>query len=117
MRGNEAGFVMNGTPNNYSIGDTESGNTQGYQQMSINPRGSANPTFALFHVHPDKSGPYPSTSENNALGRKDRGDTLVSDQKQIPFYVLSSRGLTMYDPKTKKSTMLRKNLDWTKPCK
>jgi hypothetical protein len=120
--GNEAGFVLNGTPSNYKIVDTKSGNTQGYQQMTINLPGSADPTFALFHVHPNNSGPYPSTPGNNMLGNKE-GDTGVADRVNIPYYVISSRGLTMYDPKmkndpkTKGMTMLRQNLEWTRPCK
>jgi hypothetical protein len=122
--GTEAGFVLNGTPSKYQIVDTKSGNTQGYQQLTVtrNFPGIANPTFALFHVHPSNSGPYPSTPGNNKLGN-DKGDTGVADQYGIPFYVISSRGLTMYDPKmkndpkTKGMTMLRQNLDWTKPCK
>lgn len=55
LKGNEAGFVTNGSLSNYSIVDTKSGNTQGYQKMSINlPGNPAGATFALFHVHPNK---------------------------------------------------------------
>ena len=121
-QGTEAGFVLNGTPSNYQIVDTKSGNTQGYEKMTVNLAGSANPTFALFHVHPNNSGSYPSTPGNNKLGNK-QGDTGVADRLNIPFYVMSNRGLAMYDPKmkndpkTKGMTMLRQNLDWTKACK
>jgi hypothetical protein len=121
--GTEAGFVVNGTPGSYSIVDTKSDNTQGYQQMTItrNLPEVANPTFALFHVHPSNSGHWPSTPDNNKLGNKE-GDTGVADRFNVPFYVISSSGLALYDPRTKNEankglTMVRKNLDWTKPCK
>ena len=80
--------------------------------ITRNLTGVANPTFAVFHVHPNNSGPYPSTPDNNKLGNK-KGDTGVADDYGIPFLVISSRGLAMYDPKmkddpkTKGMTMLR----------
>jgi hypothetical protein len=121
--GTEAGFVLNGTPSAYTIVDTKSGNTQGYEKMTVNlPGNPAGATFALFHVHPSNSGPYPSTPGNNKLGN-DKGDTGVADQYGITFYVISRGGLAVYDPamkndpKTKGMTMLRQNLDWTKQCK
>jgi RHS repeat-associated protein len=52
--GNEAGFVLNGTPSNYKIVDTKSGNTKDYQSFSINNSGP-DQTFLLFHVHPNRS--------------------------------------------------------------
>jgi RHS repeat-associated protein len=118
-KGTEAGFVTNGSPSNYSIVDTKSGNFQGYQKMSINlPGNPAGATFALFHVHSNDAGPNPSTPKNNRLGNN-LGDTGVADKYNIPFYVISSRGLTVYDPAKKNDpnkgiTTLRQNLDWTK---
>jgi hypothetical protein len=121
--GNEAGFVVNGTPSNYTIVDTKSGNTQGYEKTTISlPSNPSGATLALFHVHPNNSGPYPSTPNNNRLNNG-KGDTGVADQYGIPFYIISNRGLALYDPtmkndpKTKGVTMLRQNLDWTKACK
>lgn len=115
--GNEAGFVLNGTPSNYSIVDTKSGYTQNTQKMKIFPD-----TFLLFHVHPNSSTRNPSTPKNNALGRKDAGDTFVSDTYQakgqtILFLVGHRTGLTMYDPRTGAFKDLRENLDWTEKCK
>jgi len=118
-KGTEAGFVLNGSLSNYTIVDAKSGNTQRYEKMSINlPGNPAGATFAVFHVHPNNGGGYPSTPDNNALGNK-QGDTGVADQYKIPFYVISSRGLSVYDPAKKNDpnkgmTMLRQNLDWTK---
>ncbi len=117
--GTEARFVLNGTASNYTIVDTKSGNTQGYEQMTVNlPGNPGGATFALFHVHPNNSSPWPSTPGNNKLGNN-KGDTGEADRINVPFYVISSRGLSVYDPamknsKTKGMTMLRQNLDWTK---
>lgn len=117
--GNEAGFVLNGTPNNYTILDTKSGYTKNEQQMTI-----YGDTFLLFHVHPNSSTRNPSTPENNARGDKKYGDTTVSDRYQgqqpprtILFLVGHRTGLTMYDPRTKQLRNLRENLDWTNRCR
>jgi hypothetical protein len=72
-------------------------------------------TFAVFHVHPNSTTRNPSTPGNNYLGTG-RGDTGIADDFNIRFYVMHAAGLTMYDPATKKTTVLRNNLDWTKPC-
>lgn len=116
-RGTEAGFVLNGTPSNYSIVDTKSANTLASQKMTV-----YGDTFLVFHVHPNSSTRNPSTPENNSSGDRNAGDTLVSDRFQqrgrtIPFLVGHKAGLTMYDPRTKQVTVLRANLDWTRPCK
>ncbi|MFN7949555.1 MAG: hypothetical protein U0Z53_29630 [Blastocatellia bacterium] len=119
MSGNEAGFVLNGSPSNYTIVDTKSGYTKNEQKMTV-----YDDTFLLFHVHPNSSTRNPSTPENNARGDRNSGDTTISDRFQsqqpprtILFLVGHRTGLTMYDPRTKKNTDLRENLDWTKPCK
>jgi hypothetical protein len=118
MSGNEAGFVLNGSPSNYNIMDTKSGNTRNEQKMTVYGN-----TFLLFHVHPNSSTRNPSTPENNARGDKNFGDTLISDRFQnqqpprtILFMVGHKTGLTLYDPRTKQVTVLRNNLDWMKPC-
>lgn len=115
--GNEAGFVLNGTPSNYTIVDTRSANTRNEQRMTIYGN-----TFLLFHVHPNSSTRNPSTPENNARGDRNFGDTLISDRfyqrgRHIPFLVGHRYGLTMYDPRTRQVTVLRENLDWTRPCR
>lgn len=61
------------------------------------PHPPPNQTFASFHVHPNLSSPYPSTPQNNYLNNG-IGDTGISDKYMIPSYVISSRGLAMYDP-------------------
>jgi hypothetical protein len=124
--GNEAGFVLNGSPSKYTIVDTVSSNTKNTQTMKI-----YSDTFLLFHVHPNSSTRNPSTPENNALGNPNGGDTAVSvryfnqtPSTVIQFLVGHRSGLTLFDPRTHNinlkgtpPTVLRENLDWTKPCK
>lgn len=113
LSGNEAGFVLNGTPSRYQIIDTRSGNTKGYQEFSITV-GGPNATFLLFHVHPNDGSRYPSTPENNGIGNK-LGDTGVADNYQIPYLIGHRTGLTLYDPKTRIPLPIRENLDWLDP--
>lgn len=113
--GNEAGFVLNGTPSKYKIVETKSGNTKDYQSFTINTSGP-DQTFLLFHVHPNRSTRNPSTPGNNALGNK-TGDTGVADAYNLLFLVGHRTGLTLYDPKVGKPVDLRDNLDWLKACK
>ena len=124
---NEAGFVLNGTPSNYSIVDTKSGNTPNEQKMTITPTvtGGSPSTFLLFHVHPNSDTRNPSTPKNNSRGDPNFGDTLISDKyyqrgQTISFLVGHRSGLTLYDPSkppNQRLTNLRENLDWTKACK
>jgi hypothetical protein len=73
-------------------------------------------TVAEFHVHPNNSGPAPSTPENNSLNSTEHGDTLVADQNMIDIYTFSTQGLYVYRWQTKKTFLLRERLDWTLPC-
>jgi len=66
-------------------------------------------------VHPNTGSWQPSTPGNNAEGNK-YGDTGYADLYNYQIYVMSRAGLGMYDPATKQSSLLRPNLDWTKPC-
>ena len=61
--------------------------------------------IALVHTHPNSSIPQPSP-----------GDINNSNASNLPFYVLSSRGLWLYQPHAKSSTMLRPGTSWQKPC-
>jgi len=103
--GVEAGFNLNGTPSNYKIGSSYTNQT-GKMTISFNIGGSS-PTFANFHIHPGQStSGLPSTPGNNYEGNKE-GDTGMVDRiyhdygQAVPIYVMSWKGLSMYDPKTK----------------
>jgi len=109
--GVEAGFNLNGTPDNYKI-DSAYTNEIGKMSMKINLGGSW-PTFANFHIHPGLgSSGEPSTPDNNYEGNG-KGDTGMADdvyrglyKQAIQIYVMSWKGLSMYDPETKTTTKL-----------
>lgn len=110
--GVEAGFRLDGTPRKYKIVPNSITNQQNKQTLTI----IQGLTFAIFHVHPNKSTRFPSTPDNNADNKKDGGDTYTADKVKLQVYVMHRDGMTMYDWQTKKVTELRKNLEWVKPC-
>ena len=108
----EATFILNGTPEAYTIEIEKSHNEAGSQSIYTLPA-----TFAVMHVHPNRAGAYPSTPKNSYTGGQ--GDTGMADKLGVDVYVVSSRGLTVYYPASKATKMLRQNFDWTsmKGCK
>ena len=62
--------------------------------------------IAIVHTHPTRCGPRPTTT-----------DTQVADRYRVPIFTITSDGMYMYDPQTKKITKVRDNLDWLKPSK
>ena len=109
--GAEASFRVDGSLTNYRIVPQPFTNQSHSQTLTIIP----GTTFALFHVHPNTSGWQPSTPGNNYEGNR-FGDTGYADKYNFQTYVVSRKGLGMYDPATRTSSLLRPNLDWTKPC-
>ena len=107
--GVEAGFRIDSTSDGYQIVPNGFTNEQGRQTLTIDP----NSTWAIFHVHPNNSGPQPSTPETSV---NHQGDTTLANKYSDYVYVMSSRGLWVYDPYMKKSFQLQSGLDWTKPC-
>lgn len=57
--------------------------------------------IALVHTHPNKLDPKPSAA-----------DIRVADKYCVPILTITSSGMYMYDPKTKKITQIQSNLDW-----
>ena len=116
--GVEAGFNLNGTPSNYQINSAYTNET-GKMSIRINVGGSQ-PTFANFHIHPGQStSGMPSTPGNAYEGK--RGDTGMADdlyngpyKQAVQIYVMSWKGLSMYDPRTKQSTQLVKGTGFLK---
>src|ERR1035437_125361 len=106
--GVEAAFTLNGTPDAYTIYMEPAGHEQMQQKIHTYPN-----TFAVFHVHPNASGEYPSTPTNNYAGNG-QGDTGMADKRHLDIYVVSSRGLTVYYPATKTTKKLREWFDWYK---
>lgn len=66
-------------------------------------------TSAIIHTHPNSSGPQPSTPSSSINGV---GDTGIADKYSLNIYVVSSRGLWVYDWKSKLSFEIYKNIDW-----
>ncbi len=66
-------------------------------------------TTAIIHTHPNSSGPKPSTPNTSTNGV---GDTGIADKYSLDIYVMSSRGLWVYDWKSKISFEIHKNIDW-----
>jgi RHS repeat-associated protein len=75
------------------------------QSMTITGLNIPPAALALVHTHPNAGVAEPSP-----------GDVNNSNLSNLPFYVLSSRGLWLHMPKATKSNMLRPGLSWLKPC-
>ena len=56
---------------------------------------------AIFHTHPNTANPQPSSA-----------DRKIADALGVPIFTLTARGMYVYDPGTKKVTMVRRDLDW-----
>jgi len=58
-------------------------------------------TIAIVHTHPNSSPARPSGD-----------DIIAADKHGIPVFTITSRGMFVYDPGTKKISKLMDNLDW-----
>jgi hypothetical protein len=58
-------------------------------------------TKGLIHTHPNICSPRPTPE-----------DRAIADKVGVPIFTLSNRGMFMYDPETKKVTIVQDNLDW-----
>jgi RHS repeat-associated protein len=98
----EAGFRLDGTPDNYTITKFLT-NESGELSMTVSID-QTSPTFATFHVHPkggDANKGRLSTPDEN------RANAFQAKHKQVvKMYIMSWHGLSMYDPTTKQSTQV-----------
>jgi RHS repeat-associated protein len=100
-------FIVSWLAGHYRVGPVINTN----ERNTATVQGKAG-RIALFHVHQDDQGAKPSTPGTaNGIG-----DTGRADQLGIPYFVMSSFGLWVYDPMLGTTTQLENNLDWTKPC-
>lgn len=107
--GSEAGFRLDGDRSEYNIIENAYTNEQGKQSLTI-----TSSTFAIFHVHPNASGPQPSSPATSLNGV---GDTGVADKYGLDVFVISSSGLWYYDHTLKESIQLTTSLGgWLKSC-
>ena len=58
-------------------------------------------TIAIIHTHPNTSDPRPQAEDIN-----------VADKYQVPIFTITSRGMYVYDPRSKKISKVMSNLDW-----
>jgi len=58
-------------------------------------------TIAIVHTHPNTSDPKPQDE-----------DIAVADRYHVPVFTITSRGMYVYDPGTRKLSKVMRNLDW-----
>jgi hypothetical protein len=63
-------------------------------------------TIAIVHTHPNSSSPKPQDE-----------DLAVANKYNVPIFTITSRGMYVYDPTTKKITRVVENLDWLEVSK
>jgi len=104
----EAAFALNGTADTYRVYREPHTEEKFHQSVYV-----FSDTFALFHVHTNGTGLFPSTPDDNYMGNGE-GDTGVADKDHLDMYVMSEQGLTAYFWRTKKMAILRTRTDWLK---
>ena len=57
--------------------------------------------FAVFHTHPSTCDPRPS-----------QDDILIADKHQILMFTITASGMYVYDPHTKKTSLVMGGTDW-----
>jgi hypothetical protein len=77
--------------------------TNEYKQVSFKWTPNA---IAIVHTHPNDVNPEPNGN-----------DCQVADRLGVPVFTLTSRGMFMYDPRSKKTTRVKESLDWLDPAK
>jgi hypothetical protein len=58
-------------------------------------------TIAIVHTHPNSSDPKPQGE-----------DLAIADRYGVPIFTITSRGMFVYDPGTRKTSKVMKNLEW-----
>lgn len=62
--------------------------------------------IAIVHTHPNAA-PCKPTDEDKA----------IADKYKVPIFTITNRGMFMYDPATKVTAMVHKDLDWLETAK
>jgi hypothetical protein len=62
--------------------------------------------IGVVHTHPNTANPRPQGEDKH-----------VADRFGIPVYTITSRGMYMYDPATKRTSLVQDGLDWMKTSK
>jgi hypothetical protein len=58
-------------------------------------------TVAIVHTHPNNSNPKP-----------EKTDMEIADKLGVLMFTITSKGMYLYDPSTKKTTRIQNGLDW-----
>lgn len=58
-------------------------------------------TIAIVHTHPNSSSAKPQDE-----------DITVANKFRVPIFTITSRGMYVYDPSTRKTSKVMNNLDW-----
>ena len=62
--------------------------------------------IAVVHTHPNDDDPKPSGA-----------DLQLADRFRVPFFTITQRGMYVYDPETRKISIVQNRLDWLKSTK
>jgi hypothetical protein len=62
--------------------------------------------IAVVHTHPNGDDPKPTGK-----------DLLLADRFRVPVFTLTWRGMFVYDPETRKISMVQDGLDWLESSK
>ncbi len=81
----------------------EAGRTHEYKQVSFDWQPNA---IAIVHTHPNSVNPKPSSE-----------DREVADRLGVPIFTITSSGMFMYDPHSRKTTIVHIGLDWLNVAK
>jgi hypothetical protein len=58
-------------------------------------------TIAVVHTHPNDANPKPKGA-----------DCQIADKYGVPIFTITAKGMYVYDPYTKKTTLIQNGLDW-----
>lgn len=108
----EAGFIpyrgSGGKIGTANLPNTNQDKAISFKISNLIPQGST--AVAIFHTHPNSGSATPSTGGPPS-------DVETANKTRLPIYVISNRGLNVYDPATRKTTEVRDGRDWQKRCK
>jgi hypothetical protein len=74
------------------------GSTNEYKHFTIPWHPAA---IAIVHTHPNSSDPKPCDQ-----------DIVAADKRGVPIFTITSRGMYVYDPGTRKISKVMNDLDW-----
>jgi RHS repeat-associated protein len=111
-RNTEAGFLAyrgrDGQIGTANLPNTNQDRRISFRLSDVLPQGAT--LTAIFHTHPNSGSATPSTGDPPS-------DVATANRLRVPIYVISNRGLNVYDPATRQTTELRDNIEWQRPCR